>query len=99
MPGLGPGIHELTHASAMRQTCERSSRSNGLVDARPKAWHDEYGCRSVHYRSLQASSVARIWSATRNAWAAIVSAGLTAAEDGMKPASTTNRLGWSKARQ
>src|SRR5437773_11750083 len=32
MPGLGPGIHEF--ASSCRKE---------LVDARPKAWHDELG--------------------------------------------------------
>ena len=40
----------------------------------------------------------RMWSATRSACAAIDSAGLTAAEFGRKPPSTTNRLRWSKAR-
>ena len=34
----------------------------------------------------------RIWSATRSAWAAMVSEGFTAAEVGRKAASTTNRL-------
>ena len=39
------------------------------------------------------------WSATRSACAAMVSAGLTAAELGRKAASTTNRFEWSWARQ
>ena len=41
----------------------------------------------------------RICSALRSACAAMVRAGLTAAELGRKPASTTKRLGWSQARQ
>ena len=40
-----------------------------------------------------------MWSATRSACAAIVSDGLTAADVGRKEASTTNRFGWSQARQ
>ena len=39
------------------------------------------------------------FEATLSAWAATVSAGLTAADVGRKPASTTKRFGWSKARQ
>ena len=46
-----------------------------------------------------AASPCAMWSATRRACAAMVRAGLTAAEVGRKPASTTNRFGWSCARQ
>src|SRR5205823_4869970 len=44
-------------------------------------------------------STLAIWSATRIACAAIVSAGFTAADDGRKEASTTNKFSWSKDRQ
>ena len=40
-----------------------------------------------------ARSVVVMWSATRSACAAMVSAGFTAAEEGRKLASTTNRFG------
>src|SRR5262249_31548955 len=102
------GIHELrremvTRSRGVRGVALFSAISAAprakLVDARSMAWHDDWGCSAVHSPSLQLSSVARMWSATRSAWAAMVSAGLTAAEDGMKPASTTNRFWWSKARQ
>src|SRR2546430_8849223 len=41
-------------------------------------------------------STSAMWSATRIACAAMVSAGFTAAEDGKKEASTTNKFSWSK---
>ena len=41
------------------------------------------------------SSFFRIWSATRNACAAMVSDGFTAADVGRKLASITNRFAWS----
>ena len=50
-------------------------------------------------RRHAARSRVRMWSATRSARAAMVSAGFTAAEVGRKLASTTKRLGWSRARQ
>ena len=48
---------------------------------------------------LMPKSTLAMCSATRIACAAMVSAGLTAADDGKKEASTTNRLSCSKARQ
>src|SRR5581483_3186995 len=46
---------------------------------------------------LHCSAFARKWWPTRSACAAMVSAGLTAAEDGKNPASTTYKLSWSQA--
>ncbi len=69
---------------------------NGKADAAPRAGHQCHRfCRHFH----AARSFSAMWSATRSACAAIVSAGLTAADVGRKLASTTNRFGWSKARQ
>ena len=45
MPGLGPGIHELQRKRLIRLSSSAISEPANakLVDARPKAWHDERG--------------------------------------------------------
>src|SRR5258706_4492550 len=50
MPGLGPGIHEFAEEKAHPATQDRALFFRDLcvcacelVDARPKAWHDERG--------------------------------------------------------
>ena len=49
MPGLGPGIHELQRKRLIQRhtvalySAIAASAPGKLVDARPKAWHDERG--------------------------------------------------------
>src|SRR3954447_6609846 len=67
----------------------RERLGDGETDAAPGAGHDSDGAIGHDGANL----VEIRWSATRSACAAIVRAGLTAAELGMKAASTTNRFG------
>src|SRR5258705_8743081 len=68
MPGLGPGIHELPAQAAAtpsktsrrtassRRIVEVPVASGKLVDARPKAWHDDRGAATTAIREAPAVS-------------------------------------------
>ena len=90
--GLSLGPADARSAARCRSR-QRPGFGDGQADAAVGSGDDGDAARLITPRS-----VVRIWSATRSACAAIDSAGLTAAEVGRKPPSTTNRFRWSQAR-
>src|SRR5271167_1340325 len=71
--------------------------TSGLLQGCPSLGRNP--SRDDHRIPAIPKSFLAMWSATRIACAAMVSAGLVAADDGKKEASTTNRFSWSKERQ
>ena len=76
------------------ETARRQFDGDGGADTAAPAGDNSQGFARAHR-----STSCRRWFPTRNACAATVSAGFTAADDGKKPASTTYRFSWSQALQ